>query len=202
MSRDYKPAPKGTSSKKSGSPMLTGIFIGMFIGLAIALAVAVVIKGSPSPFLERKTEPVAGDKAPLTPATSVEKPAEDKPRTAEKPRFDFYTILPGTEEPVTEKDIKQQDSESASKSLYYLQAGAFQSEGEADNLKAKLALMGVEATIQTATVPDKGIWHRVRVGPYNNVDDLNRMRTTLTQNGVSASLVKVHDPAKAPATAH
>ncbi|MFN3397793.1 MAG: SPOR domain-containing protein, partial [Sulfurimicrobium sp.] len=68
--------------------------------------------------------------------------------------------------------------------------------------KAKLALMGIEATIQTATVPDKGVWHRVRIGPYNNVDDLNRMRATLSQNGVSASLVKVHDPAQASTPAH
>jgi len=195
MSRDYKPASKSTSSKKSGNPMLAGIFIGMFIGLAIALAVAVIIKRSPSPFLERKPEPVASDKAPLAAAAPAEKPVEDKAKTAEKPRFDFYTILPGIEEPVSEKDLKHQDSESTAKSQYYLQAGAFQNEGEADNLKAKLALMGVEAIIQTVTVPDKGIWHRVRVGPYSNVDDLNRMRTTLTQNGVNASLVKVHDQA-------
>ncbi|BCB28751.1 hypothetical protein SKTS_36370 [Sulfurimicrobium lacus] len=202
MSRDYKPAPKSTSSKKSGSPMLTGIFIGMFIGLAIALAVAVVVKGSPSPFVEHKSEATTNDKAPPTPAAQADKPAEDKAKPAEKPRFDFYTILPGVEEPVSENDIKQQASENAAKSQYYLQAGAFQSEGEADNLKAKLALMGVEATIQTVTVPDKGIWHRVRVGPYSNVDDLNRMRTTLTQNGVSASLVKVHDQAQAAVPAH
>lgn len=195
MSRDYKPASKSTSSNKLGNPMLAGIFIGMFIGLAIALAVAVVIKGSPSPFLERKSEPPASDKTPLAPTALAEKPAEDKPKAAEKPRFDFYTILPGIEEPVSEKDIKQQDSGNAAKSQYYLQAGAFQNEGEADNLKAKLALIGVEASIQTVTVPDKGIWHRVRVGPYNSVDDLNRMRATLTQNGVNASLVKVHDQA-------
>jgi cell division protein FtsN len=37
----------------------------------------------------------------------------------------------------------------------------------------------------------------VRVGPYDNVDDLNRVRSTLTQNGITASLVKVHDQAPA-----
>lgn len=195
MSRDYKPASKSSASKKTGNPMLAGIFIGIFIGLAVALAVAVVIRKSPSPFVDRKLEQLTSEEKPLKPAAPAEKPAEDKPRTAEKPRFDFYTILPGIEEPVSEKDIKQQDSKSATKSQYYLQAGAFQGEGEADNLKAKLALMGVEATIQTVTVPDKGIWHRVRVGPYSNVEELNRMRATLTQNGVSASLVKMHDQA-------
>ncbi len=193
MSRDYKPAPKSSSSKKSASPMLAGIVIGMFIGLAIALAVAVFIKGSPSPFVERpQAQPSSKDKLPAgsdVPTTVI----SEKTRAPEKPRFDFYTILPGTEEPVTEKDIKQLDSASSAKNQYYLQAGAFQNEADADNLKAKLALMGVEASIQTANVPDKGIWHRVRIGPYNNVDDLNRVRNNLSQNGVTASLVKVHD---------
>lgn len=194
MSRDYKPAPKASSSKKSGSPMLVGIVIGLFLGLAIALAVAIFIKGSPSPFVERKPQPATGNTMSPTSNPAEEKRTEGKPKE-EKPRFDFYTILPGTEEPVSEKDIKQQDSESAAKSQYYLQAGAFQKEADADNLKAKLALMGVEANIQTATVPDKGVWHRVRVGPYNNVDDLNRVRSTLSQNGISTSLVKVHEQA-------
>lgn len=193
MSRDYKPAPKSNASKKTGSPMLAGIVIGMFIGLAIALAVAVFIKGSPSPFVERpQTQPSSKESLPAGTATPTATISE-KTKSPEKPRFDFYTILPGTEEPVTEKDIKQQDAASNTKSQYFLQAGAFQNEADADNLKAKLALMGVEASIQTANLPDKGVWHRVRIGPYSNVDDLNRVRNNLSQNGVTASLVKVHD---------
>lgn len=200
MTRDYKPAPKGNHSNKAGSPMLVGIVIGMFIGLAIALALAVFIKGSPSPFVDRPKPAIASDNDKTAPVSVPVEPAGEKAKPAEKPRFDFYTILPGTEEPVTEKDIKQQAPESAAKSQYYLQAGAFQNEADADNLKAKLALMGVEAGIQTATVPDKGVWHRVRVGPYSNIDDLNRVRNTLSQNGISASLVKVHDQAAATTT--
>jgi cell division protein FtsN len=193
LSRDYKPTPRG-QAKKSGNPMLVGIIIGTFIGLAIALAVAIFIKGSPSPFVERsKPQTVLGsEQTAPAPAPSTD-PSAGKPMNAEKPRFDFYTILPGTEEPATEKDIKQQDPAQAVKSQYYLQAGAFQNEADADNLKAKMALMGIEASIQTASVPNKGVWHRVRVGPYDNVDDLNRVRSTLTQNGITASLVKVHD---------
>ena len=194
MSRDYKPAAKGGASRKSGSPMLVGVVIGTFIGLGIALAVALFIKGSPSPFVDRRQQPAASEKTPQPAATPpVATATKDKPKAPEKPRFDFYTILPGTEEPVTEKDIKQQAPESTTKSQYFLQAGAFQNEADADNLKAKLALMGIEACIQTATVPDKGIWHRVRTGPYNNVDDVNRARTTLSQSGVAATLVKVRD---------
>lgn len=194
MSRDYKPAPKGNHSARHGNPMLAGIVIGMFIGLAIALAVAVFIKGSPSPFVDRGSKPAATAEENKAPAAAP----PEKPKVAEKPRFDFYTILPGSEEPVTEKEIKQQETESpAKKNQYYLQAGAFQNEGDADNLKAKLALMGVEANIQTATVPDKGVWHRVRIGPSASVDDLNRVRATLTQNGINTTLIKVHEQASA-----
>lgn len=199
MSRDYKPTAKTSSSKKSGSSMFVGIVIGLILGLGIALAAAMYIKNSPSPFVERKSQPPISE-APLAAAPSAgaspvaaTAPADNKAKPPDKPHFDFYTILPGTEEPVTDKELKQQAPEGAAKSEYYLQAGAFQNEAEADNLKAKLALMGVEASIQTATVPDKGVWHRVRVGPYNNVDDVNRARNTLAQNGVSASLIKVHD---------
>lgn len=195
MSRDYKPASK-SPSRKQGSPMLAGILIGMFIGLGIAVAVAFLIKASPSPFVGKaKPVPPVADAAKPGPSENAP-PAAEKARPADKPRFDFYTILPGTEEPVTEKDIKQQDQASA-KSQYFLQVGAFQNEGEADNLKAKLALMGVESTIQSVTVPDKGVWHRVRVGPYGNVDELNKVRGTLAQNGVPSTLVKIHDLADA-----
>jgi cell division protein FtsN len=72
-----------------------------------------------------------------------------------------------------------------------LQAGAFQNAPDADNLKARLALMGLEATIQTTTLPDRGTWHRVRVGPYSSVEELARTRDTLKQNGVETTLVKV-----------
>jgi cell division protein FtsN len=195
MSRDYKSSGSSSKPKKGGNSLLTGVLIGIFVGLAVALAVALAINFSPSPFKSatppqplpqvNPAPPKNGEKAlPATP------PAPNNAET--KPRFDFYKILPGIEEPVTENDLKQSQS-NGNKDQYYLQAGAFQSEAEADNLKAKLALMGVEASIQTATLPDKGVWHRVRVGPFTNVDELNKARTTLAQNGIQSSLVKVRE---------
>jgi len=80
-----------------------------------------------------------------------------------------------------------------------LQAGSFQSAPEADNLKARLALLGMEASIQTTVLPDKGVWHRVRIGPYTAVDDLNRARDTLKQNGIETTLIRVRDVATQPA---
>lgn len=199
MSRDYKkPAPR-SSKQKNGKPMLTGILVGLFVGLAIALAVAIFVNTMPSPFVDKIK---SADKPAQEPKTSVkeaDKTADTKDTKAtDKPRFDFYTILPGSEEAVTDKQIKeaaQQAAPGSAKDTYFLQVGSFQKEADADNLKAKLALLGVEATIQTATLPEKGIWHRVRVGPYTTLDELNRARATLAQNGVEAALIKVNDNA-------
>ncbi|HSN38909.1 MAG TPA: SPOR domain-containing protein, partial [Burkholderiales bacterium] len=111
-----------------------------------------------------------------------------------KPRFDFYKILPGNEEPVTEQQMKEaQKKPPEAKDAFFLQAGAFPNASDADNLKARLALLGVEASIQTTTVPDKGVWHRVRVGPYTSIEELTRIRNTLKQDGIETTLVKVRE---------
>jgi cell division protein FtsN len=193
MSKDYKrPEPKARSG---GSSLLIGILIGLVLGLGIALGVAWYINKMPSPFLSRppagKSEPAKGAPAP-GPAKTDEKAAK-APET--KPRFDFYKILPGTEEPATDQQLReaQKKPATAARETFYLQAGAFQGAPDADNLKARLALLGIEATIQTTTLPDKGVWHRVRVGPYTSVEELNRTRDTLKQNGVETALIKVRE---------
>ena len=80
-------------------------------------------------------------------------------------------------------------SEAALKEKYYVQAGAFQNVGDAEKLKAKLAFSGFEANIQTATIPDKGVWYRVRLGPYNSGEAGNTIMT-LKQNGIIATQVQ------------
>ena len=96
------------------------------------------------------------------------------------------------------KDAQQKPSAQAKES-FFLQAGAFQNAPDADNLKARLALMGMGATVQTITLADKGVWHRVRVGPYTTVDDLNRARDTLKQSGIDTTLIKVRENTAQPA---
>jgi cell division protein FtsN len=198
MSRDYKT--NKTKSKKSSSPLLVGFLVGLFLGFAIAAGVAWYINKLPSPFIShnRPAEstvlpelvPDAENKAPADRKTKPE--ATQKAADKSKPRFDFYKILPGTEEPVTDQDLKQ-PAKQAPNDAYFLQAGAFQNAADADNLKARLALIGAEATIQTIILADKGVWHRVRLGPYTNVSDLNRVRKMLTQNEIETTLVKVRE---------
>ena len=191
MSRDYKTSSK-PASRKRGSSTFTGVVIGLFVGLAIAVVLALFIKRAPTPFVDY---PKPAEKSPAGLKPLGNEAPQNTSTAPAKPRFDFYTILPGTEEPVTEQEIKQAAKQpSASvKDNYYLQAGSFPNAADADNLKAKLALLGVEALIQTANLPDKGIWHRVRFGPYTYIEDINRVRSTLAQNGIEPSLIKIKD---------
>ena len=179
MSRDYKNS--GTAAAGRGSPMWVGILIGLLVGLCIALGVALYINKGANPFFQKqKSAEKSVEKSAETPkqATGEDSPKPASPsgekhaRSGEvKPRFDFYKILPGTEEAVTDKEFKRA-SPAATKEVYFLQVAAFQSPSDADNLKARLALAGIETQIQTATLPDGQVWHRVRVGPFSNQDDL------------------------------
>ena len=47
--------------------------------------------------------------------------------------------------------------------------------------------------MQSADVGDKGVWYRVRVGPYAKIEDTTKLRQMLAQNGVEATIIKVKD---------
>ncbi|TDR80157.1 cell division protein FtsN [Paludibacterium purpuratum] len=131
----------------------------------------------------------ASQPAPSAAAPSATTPAKPAASANGKDksgqRFDFYKILPGQVEAVT-ADGNAPAGAHADNGIKkpYLQLGAFQNQDDADNLKAKLALIGVEATIQSADVPGKGIVHRVRVGPFATQADADRIRSLLKQNGI------------------
>lgn len=102
-------------------------------------------------------------------------------------RFDFYKILPGQVDAVTSDDragAVSAHTDASTPKKPYLQLGAFQNQDDADNLKAKLALAGIEATIQSVEVPGKGLVHRVRIGPFSRQEDIDRVRAQLRQNGI------------------
>lgn len=190
MTRDYKNSTSREKPSNKGSPFFSGLLVGLVLGVGLSVVLALFITGGKSPF-ENK----------VTPAAVIEPEAPEVPdatqagagNEAGQPRFDFYTILPGTETQVTEQEIKQKESTAiAVTETYFLQVGAFQTEQEADNMKARLALQGIEAIVQTAEIPEKGTWHRVRVGPFSNIDQINQARSQLVDNGFPADLIKVN----------
>ena len=185
--------------------VVIGIFVGLILGLAIAAAVAFYLGRSglslplPSPGAARAA--ARGNNKTDMPASAV----------PDKPRFDFYKILPGGEEPrigadrkAADKAVERSGDRASTDAVakggpataikpadrMWLQAGAFASESDAESLKARLALAGWEAAVQSATLPDQGVRYRVRVGPFDNTDEVNRVKAELGKSGFDAAVIK------------
>src|SRR5512134_3010200 len=138
MSRDYKGGGGRSSGGKAGAFFL-GLLTGLLLGLGAAVGIAWYLNKVPSPFAAR--DKAAEPKAEKPAKAETARPAVPVP---DKPRFEFYRILPGSEQPMTEREVKEAaKKQQPARDLYFLQAGAFQNASDADNLKAKLAFMGV-----------------------------------------------------------
>lgn len=233
MPKDYKDAPSPRAESRLNHPMLLGVIIGLLLGVVISLAVALWLNRLSNPFVDKSkhVDPVSKfsptqPQPPADAAKSAELAAKGKlpvpekadkpaaPKAAERPRFEFYQILPGDKE-VSDKEVRaaavapRPPSTAGSKpgsspktpkphsgEVYWLQAGAFSEEREADNLKAKIALTGLEAMVRAVSIPEKGTLYRVRLGPYQSLDDANRIKITLSQNGVGAAIIRTDEARK------
>lgn len=194
MSRDYKPSPQRGAHNKGGS-FFSGLMIGLLLGVGASVALTMYLRGNNSPFVMPQeshvaSKPTSAKQAQETVAT---KNTSDPTNQADPNKFDFYTILPESESKVTEQEVKK--TTTIKQETYFLQIGAFENVDDADNMKAKLALQGFEAVVQTADIPEKGVWHRVRVGPLTDVGQINKVRSDLASNGFNADLIKVHTEA-------
>jgi cell division protein FtsN len=121
-------------------------------------------------------------------ASASGKPAE---------KYDFYQMLPNFEVVVPEKDKDvKRDLPSAAKierpGIYVLQAGTYRKEADANRVRAQLALQGIEAKVQRVAV-DADVWHRVRIGPISNLDELNKLRRQLQAADVDALVIRIGD---------
>ena len=242
MSRDMKPR-KTPPARKSAGGTLLGLFIGLVIGVIAVAGVVWYINKAPLPFTTTgqqpklsppiATKPVAPTAPEVPPVASAPVALPGKPGdpVPEKPRFDFYKILPGNAEaipdpkpeeakpvvskpgetkaittapgeakPVDAKPVESKavaskptegkvDKDNTLKEPIYLQAGSFASASEADNQKARLALLGAEARIQQVMLQDK-VWYRVRIGPYHKMDDVTHLRADLARQGIEANVVR------------
>ena len=196
----------GTRQRSTGG-FLLGLFVGIMLGLGVSLAIAFYLNRTPIPFMTAKPKQAekngAAAKQPAIAGLPHGGSAPGPMATPEKPKFDFYRILPGSEEPVSDKELRERlraaksqppGQQDAAKDVYFIQAGSFQNPADADNQKARLAILGFESSVEPANLPDKGTWYRVRMGPYSKLDEINRIRQSLAQNGIEANLVKIKEP--------
>jgi len=190
---------------RAAGGFLFGLFTGVALGLIVALGIAFYLNKTPIPFTTAKAKPAEKEAPPAGKGPSIAglpQNAANPAATPEKPKFDFYKILPGQEEPVSERELREKmrqaraeppSQQEASKEVYFIQAGSFQNPADADNQKARLAILGFESSVEPANLPDKGTWYRVRMGPYVKLEEINRVRQALAQNGIEASLVKIKE---------
>ncbi len=204
---------KKRRSRSSGGTLL-GILVGLLVGLAIAVAAALYMTKSAVPFVEKVKRPPApsvepgkagelpdpnralqkGKVVPAdAPAAAVQAPAPGAPVPPVVPDAPA-TPPPGAPPVANAPPPAPPASGSAApadveKAAYLLQAGAFKGQEDAEGMKVKLALIGFEARIVTAEV--NGVtFYRVRVGPYAQIEDMNRARSRLAENGIEASVVR------------
>ncbi|MDD4930431.1 MAG: SPOR domain-containing protein [Gallionella sp.] len=181
---------KSEDPRTGGNSMLMGVLLGMLAGVALAAVLAWFILKSPSPFVSKEIQ--------VKPAEIVDHPQAASAPVASsgvedaKPRFEFYQVLTDKQEgsapPKPVEQVKVVESRPAMPK--YLQAASFSDAADAENLKATLAMKGLEASVQTVAIPGKGDMHRVRVGPFQNEQDLNSALATLRSSGLDAAQVR------------
>lgn len=110
--------------------------------------------------------------------------------------YDFYEMLPNFEVVVPEKDrevARERDNSPAHierPGVYVLQAGSYRQQAEADRVRAQLERQGIQAAVQRVAVDDD-VWHRVRIGPLNDLAELNRLRARLRAADLDALVIRV-----------
>ena len=193
--------------KNSKGGTLLGIFIGVVIGMLIAFGVVWFLNKSPLPFQNKYEGAPKTDRdqsaTPGSTATPAPLPGKPGDKAVDRQRFEFYGILEGNKQPATPAAASAApppgvsnlpapavEAKPAPGEMFFLQVGAFQKAADADNLKAKLALTGLEASVQEVSIAEKGIMHRVRVGPFRDPEEMNRARILLSQSGVQGTVIK------------
>ena len=199
-------ASRGASRGRQGTPAWMWLLTGILIGLGLAWYL--FAKGYiPQP---RGADAQTAESAPGAAAGAVGSAEEVAPdgKDGKRPQYDFFTVLPEMEVVVPEQELSARarpqadaaasaaqgaDNGAAAAAAngpnYVLQVGSFRAAADADQLKARLALLGVVAQVQTVTVND-ATWHRVRVGPLGEARQADEMRSRLADNGIDSLVMK------------
>jgi len=207
-------------SKRSRSGVLFGMLLGLILGLAAAVAVALFVTKAPVPFVDRASRaPEQGPLANVreapdpnrglrgrtggtggnaqNPQTAQTAPPSDTTRNAMTQDIDQLIASLSQGAPPTTRpsppqprpDNSPANNAANTQTLYYLQAGAFRSEDDAEALKARILMLGLNGFVQPVQV-DGVTLHRVRVGPFRGIDEMNRSRIALGKGNISSAVVR------------
>jgi len=182
---------------------LLGFILGLVVGLAVALVVAVYVTKVPIPFMNkaqsRNAEQDAAEEKknkdwdPNAPLYG-KNPA--KPAAPAEPTDAAPTATPATGAPADDKktddplgDLARAKA-GADPFVYFVQAGAYRSEPEAQAQKAKLALKGLVSAVSERDQDGRTVY-RVRLGPFDSKDDAEGTKKKLDSAKIESALVRV-----------
>lgn len=194
MPRDFKHiGGKGAGKPGAGTTGFLAFLSGLSIGLLAAFIVFL--------YYYRAGIGTTPELAPLSRAVEPESSAETAAETdiemaLPRPTFDFYKILPNREVNLSEWVAEEQSTDSVpegqqSGGLYILQVGSFKTFEAADQIKARLALLGIAADIQRVVINGQDIRHRVRIGPYHSPEKFEEIRKQLLANDMDFMVLKL-----------
>ena len=182
------------SKAKQEYPGWLWMLFGLSLGLSVAFAVYVKDRGPAEATPQAGAQPASMQEA-LDDNGEVTVNGDAAAAPAEK-RFTFYDMLPNFEViiPEQEPDVAADVEPRAvvEPGLYVLQAGSFSTYADADRRRAELGLHGIESKIQRVTIDDK-TYHRVRIGPTDNLDELNILRSRLRAAKIDVLRIRLGD---------
>ena len=185
-----------TTKKQQSYPGWLWMLFGLAIGLSVAFAIYVKDNEAPQPRPEAVPSAVDdnGETATSTSTAPDPEPAEEEKES----RFTFYDLLPNAEfvvpekAPTTTAETTQQPEAVVEPGTYVLQAGSFSTNADADRRRAELALQGISSNIQRVTVNDRE-YHRVVIGPTDDLDELNLLRSRLRAAKIDVLRIRLSD---------
>lgn len=185
---------RGAKRKTSGGiPAWFWLLGGILIGLGIAIVL--MFKGYLPELKQHILSEESKPSGKAEPALIEEQSRQStKPK---KPRYDFFTVLPEMEVVVPDQELSRKAKPASdttagdAQDSYILQVGSFQSAADAEQMKARLALLGSVANVQTVTVNGE-TWHRVRIGPFEGARKADEMRRMLSENQIDTLVMKAN----------
>ena len=129
---------------------------------------------------------VAPDARSAAASAARARPDTSVPAASSDPLGDLARARAGITAPATTPAA----ADGADPFVYFVQAGAFRSNDDAEAQRAKLSLMGVEARVTEREQAGRTVY-RVRAGPFNKKDDADRLKSRLDGGGFESNLVRV-----------
>ena len=185
MTRDFASNNKrrsgATRFKEQANETGTGfntMIIGLVLGIIVALVAVYFYQSTPT------EEPISVTKAP------VEKPSAETRYKAvpideiEQSDFTYYDELPKKNIDTQEQAESLPDAKQPSNKVWIMQCASLRQFASAENLRAQIALLGLEAFVKKTAENNARPWYRVQLGPYKSKRNAEKDRHELQRNNI------------------